>query len=615
MSSLAFPIKDLIRRRFQTALTVVGLTICVATTIFLLQFGNTIGFEVLLVAEGKLTNSFSYIFTIFIILVSLLDFLACLLITLFFVSIAMSQRVQDIGIMKATGCLTNIVFGYFATELFIMILSSCVFGTILGVSMYYVSVNVLNVFGFYVADTSLNLWTIFIIFLAFMIAPNLIGGRIVAKWIKVKSTDALSPSFFLFMPSTGKGFISSRFGTGLKMALRSLIRRKSVTIYSTLCLTAVLMLTTLTLAGGTVASQTTQNYVQRAIGKDIIAVGHPNMTAQYSKLLSQFFNPQQMQPFNYSDSRLSISESDISKISSINGVVKTDSRFLIETTAYELPGTVIIDANKYAVIGDHRSSQTLVVGINTESALNEWLVNGRALNKTDSYSAMIGDSLASRIFDAPQAQSMKLYEKNLGIVGVCLDTLNKGNVVYVPIETMIKLVPESGCNLLFLKIDPSRRVEILSEIGNKTGLNVLELNGILNEHIVFLDKIWSLIMFLPLFSLATAALCLVAYMMLLITGQKRDFGIMRALGAKPKTVIKIVSIEILIVLAISASIGISVGLLTALEFLIPDAVFSSSTFLYIAGWLASALVFLGLASLYPALKIVKEPILKAIYHP
>jgi len=617
MSNLAFPLKDLIRRRFQTTLAVIGLTICVATTIFLVQFGNTVGFEILLVAKGRLTTGFSYILTIFIVLVSFLDFLACLLITSFLVSMSMSQRVQDIGIMKATGCLTNIVFGYFATELLLMILLSCVLGTVFGVAMYSVSINVLGAFGFPMANTSINLWAVFVIFLAFIIAPSLVGGRIVANWIRVKSTDALSPSFSLVMPSTGKGFISSRLGTGLKMALRSLMRRKSVTVYSILCLTAVLMLATLSLAGGTIANQTTQNYVQRAVGRDIIAVGHPNMTSQYAKLLSQFFNPQQMQTFNYSDLKLLISETNISNLSSIDGVIKTDARFLLETTAHELPGYVIVDPGppqKVATIGHHRSSQTLLIGIYPENAVSEWLINGRALNEMDSDSAVIGDSLASKIFDDPQAQSMTLYGTSFGIVGVCLDPLNNGNVVYVPIGTIQELVPRAGCNLLFLKINPSKRVEIISEI-SAMGLSVLELNDILNEHIVFLDKTWSLIMILPLLSLATAALCLVAYMMLLITGQKRDFGIMRALGAKPKTVIRIVLTEILIVLAISASIGISGGLLIVLELLIPDPIFSLNTFVSILAWLASALVFLGLASLYPALKIVKEPILKAIYYP
>jgi hypothetical protein len=519
--------------------------------------------------------------------------------------------------MKATGCLTNIVFGYFATELLLMILLSCVLGTVFGVAMYSVSINVLGAFGFPMANTSINLWAVFVIFLAFIIAPSLVGGRIVANWIRVKSTDALSPSFSLVMPSTGKGFISSRLGTGLKMALRSLMRRKSVTVYSILCLTAVLMLATLSLAGGTIANQTTQNYVQRAVGRDIIAVGHPNMTSQYAKLLSQFFNPQQMQTFNYSDLKLLISETNISNLSSIDGVIKTDARFLLETTAHELPGYVIVDPGppqKVATIGHHRSSQTLLIGIYPENAVSEWLINGRALNEMDSDSAVIGDSLASKIFDDPQAQSMTLYGTSFGIVGVCLDPLNNGNVVYVPIGTIQELVPRAGCNLLFLKINPSKRVEIISEI-SAMGLSVLELNDILNEHIVFLDKTWSLIMILPLLSLATAALCLVAYMMLLITGQKRDFGIMRALGAKPKTVIRIVLTEILIVLAISASIGISGGLLIVLELLIPDPIFSLNTFVSILAWLASALVFLGLASLYPALKIVKEPILKAIYYP
>jgi len=618
MSSLVFPIKDMVRRRFHTALTIVGLTICVATTTFLVQFGNTVGFEIFLLAQGKLTVGFSYIFTIFIILVSFLTFLACLLITSFLVSMSMSQRVQDIGIMKATGCLTNIVFGYFAAELLIMILLSCVLGTVFGVLTFYASISVLNTFGFSIVDTSLNMWAIFVIFMAFLIAPSLIGGRIVAMWIKVKSTDALSPSFFLVMPSTGKDFISSRLGTELKMAIRNLIRRKSVTFYSTLCLTAVLMLTTFALAGGTIANQTTQSYVRRAIGENIIAVGHPNMTTRYSELLSQFFNPQQLQPFNYTDPSLLVSETNISKISSISGVLKMDARFLFEATVYEVPGWVLADPGPppiYAPVGKHRSSQALVIGINPETALNEWLVNGRLLNETDSYTAVIGDSLAARIFDSPQAESMRIHKGNFTIVGVCLDTLNKGYIVYVPIKITSELVPQSGCNLLFLKIDPLNRTEIISEIQSETGLSVLELNGILNEHIVFLDKTWSLIMFLPFFSLATAALCLVAYMMLLIAGQKRDFGIMRALGAKPKTVIKIALIEILIVLAVSASIGILGGLFIALRFLILDPVFSLIAFLSIAGWLASALIFLGLASLYPALKIIREPILKAIYYP
>jgi len=222
--------------------------------------------------------------------------------------------------------------------------------------------------------------------------------------------------------------------------------------------------------------------------------------------------------------------------------------------------------------------------------------------------------LASRMFDRPQVQNVKLYEKNFGIVGVCLDTLNRGNVVYVPIKTMLELVPQSGCNLLFLKIDPLKRAEVISEI-SAMELSVLELNDILNEHMVFLDKVWSLIMFLPLLSLATAALCLVAYIMLLVTGQKRDFGIMRALGAKTKTVIKIVLIEILTVLAVSAFVGILGGLFIVLEFLIPEPVFSLNIFLFLTGLLASALVFLALVSLYPALKIVKESILKTIYYP
>ena len=46
MSEVSFPIKDLSRRRTQTLLTVAGLTISTAATVFLVTFGTNLGFEI-----------------------------------------------------------------------------------------------------------------------------------------------------------------------------------------------------------------------------------------------------------------------------------------------------------------------------------------------------------------------------------------------------------------------------------------------------------------------------------------------------------------------------------------------------------------------------------------
>ncbi len=210
-----------------------------------------------------------------------------------------------------------------------------------------------------------------------------------------------------------------------------------------------------------------------------------------------------------------------------------------------------------------------------------------------------------------------MFEKNFEIVGVCLDPLNNGNVAYVPLNGLSTLVDwQPNYNFLFLKIDPSRRLEVLAEIEKRASwVESVELNEVLGRNLDFLGYIWSFVMFMPLFSLVTATLCLLSYIMLSITGQQREFGIMRALGAKPKAILKIVFTEALIITLISGAIGIFVGLFFTFVFLIPEPLISHFTLVSVAGWLLLALGFLCLSSLYPAMKVVKKSIAGVLAQP
>jgi len=104
-------------------------------------------------------------------------------------------------------------------------------------------------------------------------------------------------------------------------------------------------------------------------------------------------------------------------------------------------------------------------------------------------------------------------------------------------------------------------------------------------------------------------------MMLSVTGQQREFGIMRALGAKPKAILKIVFTEAFIVTLISGAIGVFIGLFFTFVFLIPEPIISHFTLFSVAGWLFLALSFLCLSSLYPAAKVVKKSIIGALSQP
>ena len=613
--SESFPIKDLARRKFQTSLAIIGLTICTATTVFLTIFGDSLGLGVSFLTSGKLTVGFSRISSVFITFVSLLNILAGALITYFLVSLTMSERVRDIGVMKASGCLTELAFSYFATELFIIVFIGCLAGTVVGIFTYYASANVLNSLGFSIAQKPLNTWSVLYVFLIFFVVSHIFGILPVVKAIRIKPAEALSPTQSLGTTFEAGKAVPSRLGFTLKIAFRALVRRKSATRQAIICLAAILTLTTVTIVGGVVANQTTQSYVERAIGRDVIVISHPDIFEQYVDFLSQFIEVKQMEPIDFLDPKyFIISDSLISNLSRISGVVKAEPRIILDTTIYEVQVLIIDpeDPTQKMLVGDNRFGEALVLGIQPGQVINDWLILGKPLSEGELDSAIIGDSLASAIFSDALLQKLRLFgNETFQIVGVCLDPLNKGNVVYVPLRTLASLVPRSGYNIVFLRVDPANRSQVLAKIEETisgTGLEFFELDEILGKHLDFVNLIWSSVMLLPLSSLITAVLCLLSYVMLSIAGQQRDFGIMRALGAKPKTILKIVFTEALLVLLISGAIGIPTGLFITFTFLIPDPVISQFSLLAVSGWLVLTLGFLSLSSLYPGVKAVKKTI-------
>jgi len=609
-------LKDLFRRRFQTALTILSLTTSTTTTFFLLFFGDNIGFEVALLTGGRVTSGFSYTFSVVLFITTLLTFLTGVLVMSFFISLAMSERVRDVGVMQAVGCLTDMVFGYFIAELSIMIFASCVAGFVLGMFLSTASVSVLNTFGLGITQKPIDIWIIPPAFIAFVIAPHLIGSRVIGNALKVKPFQTLAANLSPGIPSKSRVSVPSRLGLTFKTAYKTLARRRIATRQAMICLSLVFALTTVALAGGTIANQTTQNYVERAIQRNVVLVGQIDVSRRYVDLLSSFSEKRETEPINHSDPRYFISESLISRLRLIEGINKVDARFILETRVYEVPKIFIVPDRTppYVVIGDQRSGEALVLGLEPEDAVNDWLILGRGLNETDLYSALVGDSMASSMFSSPQQQSVKILNENFQITGVCQDPLNKGNVVYVPLEALQSVSGQDEHNLLFLQIESLTYSQTLTHIGEEIGgteLAVVELNEVLQKHLSFLNTAWSLVTLAPLFSLVTAVLCLSSYMTLLISTQRRDLVIMRAVGAKLKTVTTIVLVQAFIIVLTSGAIGLSMGLLISL-FLLPEPVVSAASILPIFLWFFTALAFMSLCSLYPTIRTVKKSVIKAI---
>lgn len=619
MSETSFSINDLLRRKLQTGLVIIGLALCVASTLFLLLFAERIGFGISLAVEGKLTTGFSLVFSPFILLLGILVLVVGVVMVSFMSFIMMSQRTRDIGLMKAAGCPNDMLFGYFFTELLIVAFVSCFSGVILGLVADFGSSSLFTSLGLKVPQESVNFWFVLIIFALFFAVVLVFGTKPILSTVKTGAAKAISPTYYFGLDRTPGFKVVSKSGFTMKIALRGLYRHRSATIRIVLCLSTVFLLVTVAVAGGTIASTTTSSWVEKAIGRDIVLIAHKNMTKQYRLLLSKFYEGQKDSQFNYTDERYLISADLVNQLRPILGNARVDTRLVLKVPVSEIQGVILGNTTADTkTVGSNRKGESLIIGVEPMDVLNEWFLRGRLLSEDQASEAIVGDTLAHKMFSVPLAQEIELFNKTFKVVGVCLDPIDNGNVTYVPLKALENVTGISKPNIIMIKINTSsNRAEILDQIrtvvtASNPDFEVYDLNEVLDKSLGFLGYIWSTIMFLPIFSLIAASLCLLGYVMLTINEQKQEFGVLRALGARPRTVVKIVSGQSLVVLLSSYAVGIAFGIIVTLLILVEEPIVTGYTVMAIAGWLLIGLAATFLSTLYPALRFAKKPILETM---
>jgi ABC-type antimicrobial peptide transport system permease subunit len=623
MSETSFPFKDLMRRKFQTSIVVVSITLCVAATLLLLLFSNEIGIGISSAIEGRLTAGFSAVFSRFVLFIGILIFILGVVIVSFMSFLMMSQRTRDIGLMKAAGCPNERIRYYFRTELLLIIFLGCFLGVISGILFNFVLTNFFSISGVQPQQVSINLWFIFLVFLTFFFIGVIVGGKPISDAIKVEPSKAISPTQYhgLNRGSSFKAISKSRFA--MRIALRSLQRHKSATIRIILCLTLVFTLLTVAVAGGVIADQTSKNWVERAVGSNEVLIANQEVCDQYELLLSKFYVANQSSEFNYTQESYLIPEELLSQLNQSISGISIDPRLITEANITEVPG-IAIDQNtgQPNYVGSNREGTSLVIGVEPGKVLNDWFTDGEFLQAGQQWKAVIGDSIAQEMFSEPLVESLTAFNNGFGIVGVCIDPINNGKVIYVPLENLQKAahVPEinnvTQVNMVLIKIDlPVNYEETLNQIRtlvNETypQFGVLELNALLNKSLGFLDQMWSTIMFLPAFSLVAAAICLVGYVMLSINEQRQELGILRAVGATPRTIIKIISAQSFIVLLSCYAIGIIAGISIVWLILVPELLITGSAMAEIIGLLLIVFATVFVFALYPAIKFSKRCVLE-----
>jgi ABC-type antimicrobial peptide transport system permease subunit len=630
MSETAFPVNDLLRRRLQTGLTVISLTTCVASTLFLLLFSGQIGFGIAARAQDTLTLGTSKVLGQFLTFVGALIFIVGAIIVSFIVFLMMAQRTKDFGLMKATGCPNSLVFGYFLTELLGVTFVGCVLGIVVGLATDYV---VINMPMFQVYNHALNFWFVPLVFAAYFAFALVFGAKPLFDAARITPIKALSSAQYFGLAKGAPFKPLSRTGLTIRIATRSLFRRKSATVRIAIFLSAVFLLLTVCIAGGIIANDTSTSWVDKAIGRNVLMVANGEMATQYVQLLESFVGDTANVNFSYLNPAYAVPNTLVQTMQQIQGVDVVDTRLVWQTTIQELGGyTIDPETLTTFPLGDSRQRTSVIVGLDGANVVSEPFTVGFFLNAS-SGAAVVGDSIAYTVYSSftagfggqahtvqgdPLRESVIIQNTTFKISGLCVDPLNRGYVTYVPLSSLQNITGVSSPNVVLLKVNASAdyqtvKNQVQSAVSSlDLNLSVIDLNNSLAKDEGFLGSLWGVIMFLPAFALAAATLCLISFQRLTIDEQHQEFAILRATGAKPATITAILAVQSLTVLFSTFAVGTSLGTILCVIILISHPVISGFTALAIAGWLLAALLGMFLVSLYPAVKFAKKPLLEIL---
>jgi ABC-type antimicrobial peptide transport system permease subunit len=617
-SGAGFPVNDLLRRPTQTALIVVTLTLSVASTLFLLLFSSQLGTN-LSVSSGTFTLGLHSIFNQYLTFIGALIYIVGAILTSFIVLLMMTQRTRDFGLIKAAGCPNSLVGGYFLTELIIVALIGCILGTVGGfVADFAASMAVFGVF------LPVNWWFILLVFGVFFGLALFFGLQPILKAARISAAEALSTASYYGLFVTRKYKPLNRSALALRVTSRSMARRLNPVIRIVILLSAVFVLLTVSVAGGIIAKDTTSTWVKRT-EESTVAIAYNAMGSQYQQLLESFTGTELNTEFNYSDTKLAILTSVTQVVASLSGVSSVQERLVLHENVTEVGNFTVIEGAMTSV-GGQREGKSIIIGVDPGDLASNLVSKGRSLSSSNSYEAIIGDSITQTMYVTdknhdinyadPLVESIKINDRFYQIVGVCVDPTNNGYVTYVPMEKLMNSTGLNGPNLLLVTLDGSvDRTTVMEELRSAVknvdaGLETIDLSSSVQKNAEFLSSAWETIMLIPLLSVGSAAVCLVAYMMLVVDEQRQEFATLRAVGARARLIVSVSAFESMLVLLSSFGVGLSFGIITTVLILMTNPVITGATIVGISGWLVAALASMFILSLYPAVKLSKTGILQ-----
>jgi ABC-type antimicrobial peptide transport system permease subunit len=584
MSNQDYASKDLKRRPRKSFLVLISLVTVITTTTFLFLFSNTLlDVSQLYTTSGPMV-SLRVFYESFIWAILLLSIILGVVVVSSTISLEMASRRRDIALMKSIGTTIDRLYDHFIAQAIVLLLGGIILGISFGTILHMVGLLWLSSILTGVTLTFVFPWIqIFIISSIFLITGYFAAQKPIYDTVNESPVKALNPD--VGMKIQRSGFFDS-FGLSVRMATRATGRRIHGSRRTMLSIFLSVALASILLIGGGIVETTSNTYLSRAMGTNVVAIGNPD-------LIDQYYSAYSLSGANLNDSFDFLHPDDIIPSSLVNDIVTMSSvsnyeeRIVDYTLVEELPGIIWIEdptnpeKGYYTSIGSHRTTSTLIIGADIRNGISDWYYDGSPL-KSD-LDAWIGGSLATEIFDDPLIQKVQVYGVSLNVSRIAFDVLNSGNIAITSYATLKERLGLSGPNLLLVQLDEYTQFNIqqIRNIVNASGLDlqVFEQQDLLIANQATISSLWALLLPLPVMALISAFLGLMNYLLVSVFGRFNDYVIMRSIGAKPLFIAKSMISEG-VDLGLRAGIpAIIVGTIFSAFLLVPEAAVPSVLFL------------------------------------
>jgi len=605
------------------------IVLVIAFTVFLLNFTSSIGFNSFITYDYEnvffFSGGISIVFIDFtMVVLILMVILAFVVVIIVSITLIITKK-RDIAIMKALGSIPQKLYGFYLTEVYVVFFIGFILGAIIGFVSYVIFFFVASLLGV-VATFQVDFIYTPILFISCLVGIYFFPGVVLRK-LGTQNTIKLFSRDIPYNYDASKKLTTipkwlSLIGYNVKISvLNTLRRRGEFKRYLIVFTTISVIIFTLGL-GSTVLQNSSQEWIKKAQGTNIIAIGHKEVLQNYTLMYDMFSNPDLLitqNDIDFLNPDYLFNLSKVGELTNYTEIEKIDQRLLNFFNVTELDGYHLFEDGSYLVAGQDRKAIIPIIGFNASEIIQDFVIEGAYIEDEDTVNIMIGDGLGYNLFDYPLDQSMRIEELGTGhpfhISAVVIDSFYSGSAGYIDLSVMQGDLnfTSNEINLLLLKVQSSEYSAVIGDIeliiqGNLgEDFSFVNLNQVFENNYSYLEILTLYPSLLIIMMAIISVFSLYNYQKGNILEKAKDFLIMRAVGAKYKSIKKILFLEAFYMIIPSLFLSMGIGMLIN-SLILFDKVHlpNISLPLIITGLLLIAFLFFNYISLYPILSKIKK---------